>query len=107
MTEAEAKAMAGHLGLEPAEFRRLYVRRLWRGPSLKEKANYDCILLDSRGECAVYPVRPTQCRIWPFWPSNLRSPSAWDAARERCPGIGRGRLWTLEEIEARQREMKA
>jgi hypothetical protein len=104
-SEAEAEAMARHLGLDPGEFRRLYARRLWRGLSLREKSNYDCILLDGSGRCSAYPVRPRQCRTWPFWPGNLASRSAWSAAGRRCPGIGQGPLWTFEEIEARRLEM--
>jgi len=106
-SEAEAETIARHLGLEAKEFRRLYARRLWRGLSLKEKSNYDCILLDGAGRCSVYPVRPRQCRTWPFWPSNLVSPEVWEAAAGRCAGIGSGTLWRLEEIELRREEMGA
>ncbi len=37
--------------------------------------------------CAIYDVRPTQCRKWPFWPANLDSPDNWNAAAVKCPGI--------------------
>jgi Fe-S-cluster containining protein len=62
----------------------------------------DCIFLRSFGgtrQCAIYSVRPAQCRSWPFWPENLSSPEAWNRAALRCPGINRGRLYTCEEIE--------
>ena len=106
MDDDEVEAIARHLGLERKEFRRRYARRLWRGLSLKEKANFDCILLDGESRCAIYPVRPTQCRVWPFWPSNLRSRDAWESVARRCPGIGQGPLWSLEQIEAKRMEMK-
>jgi Fe-S-cluster containining protein len=70
--------------------------------SLREKANYDCIFW-SNG-CAIYEARPLQCRAYPFWPSMLASRDAWEAAR--CAGMGRGTLYSREEIEvalARQR----
>ena len=105
MDDAEAEAIARHLGLEREEFRRRYARRLGRGLSLKEKANFDCVMLDGGSRCRVYSVRPRQCRVWPFWSSNLRSRDAWDSAARRCPGIGEGPLWSLEEIEAKRREM--
>lgn len=101
----EIEEIAEHLGLEPKEFRRRYVRRLWRGLSLKEKPNYDCVMLDGNGRCAIYPVRPTQCRTWPFWPSNLASREAWQGAARRCPGIGEGPLFRFEQVEARRTEM--
>jgi Fe-S-cluster containining protein len=70
--------------------------------SLKEKANYDCIFW-SNG-CALYEARPLQCRAYPFWPSMLASREAWEAVS--CAGMGRGTLYSREEIEvllARQR----
>jgi len=101
----DIETIARHLGLEPEEFRRRYVRRLWRGWSLREKPNYDCILLDEIVRCTAYPVRPAQCRAWPFWPSNLRSRKTWQEAARRCPGIGQGPRRSLDEIEAQRREM--
>ena len=97
--------IAASLGLEAGEFRRMYVRRLWRGLSLREKENYDCVLLDGAGRCIAYEARPLQCRIWPFWPSNLRSPETWDEAARRCPGIGNGPTYAFEQIEAQRMEM--
>jgi uncharacterized protein len=105
LDEAELAEIARRVGLPPEEFRRVYVRNLWRGMSLKEKSNYDCVLLDGRGRCQAYDQRPRQCRLWPWWPSNLRSRADWDEAARRCPGIGRGPLMALEQIEAQRMEM--
>ncbi len=66
--------------------------------SLKEKDNYDCIFWES-GACTVYPVRPFQCRSYPFWSNYLASEDAWNETAKSCPGINRGRLYTFEEIE--------
>jgi hypothetical protein len=105
LDEEEVAEIAASLGLEAGEFQRRYVRRLWRGLSLREKENYDCVLLDGAGRCTAYEVRPLQCRIWPFWPSNLKSPEAWDEAARRCPGIGTGPTYAFEQIEAQRMEM--
>jgi uncharacterized protein len=53
--------------------------------------------------CLVYPVRPTQCRTWPFWHTNLTDPDAWAHAGTRCRGINCGPLVPLDEIERRRR----
>jgi len=50
-------------------------------------------------KCMIYPVRPSQCRMWPFWPSNLANPAAWNETAQKCPGINHGRLYSCEEIE--------
>jgi len=49
--------------------------------------------------CMIYPVRPAQCRAWPFWPDNLATPAAWNNAAQKCPGINRGKFYSFEEIE--------
>ena len=54
--------------------------------------------------CSIYPVRPLQCRTWPFWPGNIRDPESWRLASRTCPGMTRGRaggtLYLPERIEA-------
>ena len=35
-------------------------------------------------------MRPTQCRTWPFWASNVKSPKAWKSAAKHCPGMQNG-----------------
>ena len=104
--QGDIVAIAARLGLSEDDFRRRYVRRLWRGMSLKEKPNYDCVLLDSAGRCTVYEIRPIQCRTWPFWPTNLVGPQAWEQAARRCPGMGQGFLYRYEQIEALRMEME-
>ncbi len=51
-------------------------------------------------QCAIYPVRPSQCRSWPFWPENILSPEDWQNTAVKCPGINTGKLYTFEEIES-------
>ena len=71
MTPPEIEAIAGFLGISIAEFGRRYLRRVGGSLSLTEKPNHDCIFWDDG--CTVYPVRPTQCRTFPFWPENLET----------------------------------
>ena len=67
------------------------------GLLLKEKGNGDCVFLQG-GSCMVYPARPRQCRTFPFWVKNLRSESAWNHTCTACPGIGRGKVHSKDEI---------
>ena len=63
-------------------------------------ANGDCTFLDGRTRrCSIYPVRPAQCRTWPFWNSNLESPEMWKRGQNVCPGMGQGELVQLETIQ--------
>jgi hypothetical protein len=99
----EIEVAAEHLGIPPAEFSRLYTRRVGRRVSLIEQANADCAFLQPNGDgtrgCRIYSVRPAQCCTWPFWPANLSGERAWAAAGRRCPGINRGKLFGLDHIE--------
>ncbi len=104
VTSDEIAAMAEHLGMTVDAFTDAYTRRIGRRVSLIEAPDKDCIFLEPAGAdghrgCRIYPVRPTQCQTWPFWPSNLRGPGAWALAQARCPGINRGPLHSLEHIE--------
>ena len=80
-----------------------YLKRIGkRATIIEEPINKDCIFLtnaDGQKGCAIYPVRPNQCRTWPFWSDNLASCNDWNRAAFKCAGINRGRLYTFEEIE--------
>jgi Fe-S-cluster containining protein len=111
ITKPEIEMLAEHLGLSVGKLREKYlVRLVTRTSIIEDPASRDCIFLSNinngiRG-CAVYPVRPNQCRTWPFWSSNLTSPSAWDSAALKCPGVNRGKLYTFEQINKLKKQKK-
>lgn len=79
------------------------------GWTLKEKpapngVDLDCSLLardedTGKTTCTVHSARPVQCRTWPFWPGNLRSPRSWERAARDCEGINRGGKVSFQEIQ--------
>jgi Fe-S-cluster containining protein len=87
-------------------FRALYTRQAHRGGTLREKLNGDCVFYDRAAGCTVYPVRPRQCRTWPFWESNVATEAAWLRTCEICPGAGTGDLVSVEEITRRLNVIK-
>src|SRR5687767_4868427 len=89
--------IAEFLGIRFREFVAKYVRKIGEYYSLIEKPNYDCVFYDSG--CTIYPVRPPQCRTFPFWKENLQSRSSWKQAALQCEGIGQGKTHTSEEID--------
>ncbi len=97
---AEIDALAAALGMETPAFEAAFVRTVGQRKSLTERADGDCILFDkATRRCMVYDARPAQCRTWPFWASNLRSPETWEETRQACPGTRRGPLVDREGIE--------
>jgi Fe-S-cluster containining protein len=98
--EREAEELAAFVGVDLATFHERFVRLLGDGAlSLVEKPNHDCVFWSAEHGCTVYPVRPRQCRTWPFWRANLATPRHWAAAAHGCPGIGQGTLHPRDEIE--------
>jgi Fe-S-cluster containining protein len=66
------------------------------GYSVREDDDGRCLFYENG--CRIYPVRPAQCRTYPFWISILRSEARWESIRRQCPGIGRGRRYTKADI---------
>lgn len=107
VNDAEIAALAGFRGEPAEEVRGLYTRgEGGTRRSLKEKPNGDCVFYDRMAGCTVYPVRPRQCRTWPFWECNTESPAAWAEAAAECPGCNRGDLIPAEEITRRVRVIR-
>lgn len=99
----EIAALAAVVGISVEAFEEQYVRRVGIRKSLKEFPNGDCVFFDSESrKCNVYEARPRQCRTWPFWDSNLKTPEDWKHTCSVCPGSGKGQLYRLEEIEERR-----
>lgn len=107
VTNDEIKLLADELGMSADEFEDVYVRQVGVRRSLREFPNGDCVFFDTEArKCQVYNARPKQCRTWPFWDSNLKSETAWKQTCEVCPGSGKGKLYSLPEIEKQRGVVK-
>jgi Fe-S-cluster containining protein len=118
ITQEEIVRLADHLELTCAETVEQFCRKIDGQFSLRERRNrngeYDCIFLRQeetapagdgtkptfrKRYCGIYPVRPLQCRTWPFWGSNLASEKSWKLAGRTCYGMDRGRRFSLTVIQ--------
>jgi Fe-S-cluster containining protein len=108
ISEIEIERLAAHLKLTREKVIDEYCRKVEGRWSLRERRTpqglYDCIFLRSpegggRKSCSIYPVRPLQCRTWPFWPELMSNRANWDRASKRCHGMNEGRLFTPAEAE--------
>ena len=98
VTFNDRKRLAKHLGMSLPEFTKRYTTAADGMVHLKDPER-DCPFFRS-GRCGVHDARPWQCRTWPFWPENMH-PKVWERdVASFCPGVGKGRLYTAEEIEA-------
>ena len=99
VNKEEIEALARRLSMSVEDFERDYVRKVGIRKSLIEYDNGDCVFFDGQSRrCTVYEDRPRQCRTWPFWESNVRTPEAWQQTCEVCPGSGQGQFVPLEKV---------
>lgn len=106
VNDDELAAIARFLREPLDEVRARFTRTARGRRTLREKANGDCVFYDRSKGCTIYPVRPPQCRTWPFWESNLATQDDWERTERDCPGSGEGELIPLEEISRRLKVIK-
>ncbi len=112
--DEELEAMARYTELTPERFVKRHAHKIEGKWSLNERRGpdgFDCVFLqrDDAGKalCMIYPVRPMQCRTWPFWPENLDTPEDYVRAGKTCPGLqkglqGEGEFVPIEQIRIRR-----
>jgi Fe-S-cluster containining protein len=96
LTLEDRKRFAKFFKLTTAEFTKQYCEKdngIWKVKDFTSA----CRFLENN-RCSVYEARPTQCRTWPFWPETL-TPRGWQKEIvSYCPGAGKGKKWSAEEI---------
>ena len=97
--DEEIRRLAEFRGETVEQFSKSFLRQVGGDISLIEKPGGDCVFWSKSG-CTVYEARPVQCQTWPFWSENIETPDAWEHVKRGCPGSGRGRLFSLDEIRA-------
>jgi Fe-S-cluster containining protein len=99
LTKADRQRMAKHLGIPTREFTKDYCEKTQGFFHLREDlGNPDCLFLKKK-RCSIYAARPTQCRTWPFWPEVLNAKTWSKEVASFCPGVGKGKLHSPENIE--------
>jgi uncharacterized protein len=99
LTRQDRRNMAELLKLPLREFTKKYCDRKSGVYHLKEEASRtECVFLEGK-RCGVYQARPTQCRTWPFWPEVMNAKTWNKEVKTFCPGVGKGKVHTAEEIQ--------
>jgi Fe-S-cluster containining protein len=96
VSSEEVEDISAFLKLSRGVFIKTYLYLTINGYSIREGIGGNCLLYEN--DCRIYPVRPEQCRTYPFWIKNMRSEAKWNEVQNVCPGIGAGRLFTKKEI---------
>jgi Fe-S-cluster containining protein len=98
--------MAAFVGMGAKAFERKYVYRTARRMRLRTPVGGTCPFLLEAG-CSIHPAKPTQCRIFPFWPELVESKREWQKTARYCPGIGKGPLIQISNAKVEAGEMRA
>jgi Fe-S-cluster containining protein len=98
INKKECARIAQYLGIPAACLVGRYLRPFKEGYYILEKPNGWCPFYDEEAGCTIYSVRPTQCQTFPFWFKILRSKENWHGISRQCPGVGRGCLYSKEQI---------
>ena len=105
-TEEDIERAAEFFGLTGKKFESRYIYRTRNTRRLRTPRNSQCVFLRDGG-CSIYPVRPAQCRLFPFWPELVESNKEWHKTAAWCPGIGKGELVRIETAREQAAEMRA
>jgi uncharacterized protein len=86
----QIEAIADFLDQSIQDFATIYLKKVKHRYSLIERKrvaqnDHACIFFDdTRRQCSIYPVRPRQCRTFPFW-DQFRNDL--EEVKKACPGI--------------------
>ena len=105
LSEDDVRKAARYLKMTPLEFEERYTIRTKHLIRLKKLAKSPCdFLMD--GGCRIHPAKPTQCRLFPFWPEIVESRAEWDETARRCPGMNQGPLVQIGSALETANEMR-
>jgi hypothetical protein len=105
LTEADLERVAAFTGMTAAEFERKYVYRTAKRMRLRTPRGKHCPFL-AGGGCSIHPAKPTQCRIFPFWPEIASSRREWRKTAKYCPGMSKGPLISIRSVREQAEEMR-
>jgi Fe-S-cluster containining protein len=105
LTEQDLRRAAAFLGMSTEAFERKYLYRTSRLLRLRVPRDAHCHFLNAGG-CSIHPAKPTQCRIFPFWPELVESRREWRKTAAYCPGIGKGQLVQITDARRDAAEMR-
>jgi len=106
LTEEDIERIAAFLNMPKGRFEKRFVYRTRNTRRLRTPRNSQCVFLRDGG-CSIHLVKPTQCRLFPFWPELVESKKEWHKTAAWCPGIGKGDLVQIETAREHAREMSA
>ncbi len=105
LTVEDVARAADYLGVTAREFEKRFIYRTKNLRRLRIPRGGLCRFLRPDG-CAIHEAKPTQCRLFPFWPEVADHSRSWKKTAQWCPGIGKGPLIQIEVARRLTGEMR-
>ena len=99
LSKSDIIRISDYIKITKKDFLKKYTRYFNGKISLIEKVTGECIFLKDK-KCKIYPVRPIQCKTFPFWPNLMREKEKFFLQKNICRGIDDPSFhFSKEEIE--------
>ena len=89
MSEEEQKRIAVFLEISTDDFLSRFCEDRNRRIYIKTGEDNFCIFYKRGKGCAIHPVKPARCSLWPYYNANVNDEETWDMAKLACRGINR------------------
>jgi Fe-S-cluster containining protein len=96
--------LAAFLDMSASEFQSKYVYATRFHLRLRRRQG-QCPFLEAEG-CSVHLAKPTQCRVFPFWPELIEDKKELKETAQWCPGLGKGNVVSVETLKKSARDMR-
>lgn len=87
MTEEEVGRIARFLGLPRERFVAGFCEERHGRIYISAGKDGFCRFHRKREGCAIHPVKPHRCALWPFYEALLKDEDAWRLAMDACSGL--------------------
>ena len=85
--DEEVGRIARFLGLSEEQFVAASCETRHGRLYLSTGKNGFCLFYEKGKGCAIHPVKPRRCELWPFYEVLLSDEEAWRIAMDACPGL--------------------
>ena len=83
----EIRKIASFMNMKTESFTKAYTYEKNGHVSIRAGKDGYCAFFNKEAKCTIQSVKPEICRLWPFFPANIKDRQSWEIAKLACPGI--------------------
>lgn len=87
--ENEQEKLARFLSIPSKDLFSLYLEERNGRVYVRVGEDNFCIFYEKGVGCAIHPVKPDRCSLWPYYPANIADEETWNMAKLACRGLNR------------------